>query len=80
MDQRPQYMPTTASAVSVVSVVSRYSSRWVPVTSLTNTQRIGTSPSPPLYQWPVPLAASIRRVPPPYQLTVSRVRRAVAAA
>ncbi len=49
IDQRPPYVPTTASAVRPVSVVNRYSSRWVPVASLTHTHRIGTSPLPPLY-------------------------------
>src|SRR5438477_12661624 len=73
-------MPTTASGESAGSVVSRYSSRCVPVASLTNTHRTGTSPHPPLYQCPTPVAASTRRVPPPYHATDSRVRGAVAVA
>src|SRR5947208_16706824 len=73
-------MPTTAPGASPGSVVNRYSSRCGPVASLTNTHRTGTSPPPPLYQCPVPVAASTRRVPPPYHATVNRVRDAVAAA
>src|SRR5437763_14055111 len=73
-------MPTTASGESAGSVVSRYSSRCVPVASLTNTHRTGTSPHPPVYQCPTPVAASTGRVPPPYHATDSRVRGAVAVA
>src|SRR3954470_14624673 len=80
MLQRPQYVPTTAAGVMLGSVVSRYSSRWVPVMSRTYTQRIGRTPAPLLYHWPAPVAAATCRVPPPYQLTVSRARAAVAAA
>ncbi len=60
--------------------MNRYSSRWVPVVSLTNTPRTGTNPPPPLYQCPTPVAVPTRRVPPPYHVTVGRARRAVAAA
>src|SRR5437588_2454571 len=73
-------MPTTASGESAGSVVSRYSSRCVPVASLTNAHRTGTSPHPPLYQCPVPVATSTALFPPPYHTTVSLVRGAVAAA
>ena len=43
------------AGVSAGSVVKKYSSRCVPVASRTNTHRIGTSPSPALYQCPVPV-------------------------
>ena len=39
---------------------------------------MGTSPSPPLYRCPIPVVTSTTRVPPPYQVTVSRVRAAAA--
>jgi hypothetical protein len=60
------------------SVVKKYSSRWVPSRSRTNTQRIGTRPRPDLYQGSRPLAVSTRRVPPPYQPTDRRFRRPTA--
>ena len=59
-----------AAGSSAGSVVKKYSSRCVPSRSRTNTQRIGTSPAPDLYQCPVPLSRPTRRVPPPYQATV----------
>jgi hypothetical protein len=74
MFQRPQYRPTTSAGRRDGSVVNRYSSRWVPSRSETNTQRTGTSPRPDLYQCPEQLTAPTRRVPPPCQGTVSRVR------
>src|SRR5512135_637262 len=70
-----------ATALSVGSVLKKNSSRWVPSRSRTNTQRIGTSPAPDLYQCPVRLSRPTRRVPPPYQATERcRSRRASAAA
>ena len=56
-------------------VVKKYSSRWVPVQSWTNTQRTGTKPSPPLYQSPVAVTTATFRRPPPYQATFNRRRR-----
>src|SRR5690606_22181751 len=62
------------------SVLKKYSSRWVPVRSRTNTQAIGTNPSPALYQCPTPPVSPTSRVPPPYQATVSVRTSADAAA
>src|SRR5437588_7130077 len=64
----------TAAGVRVASVVYRYSSRWVPDRSSTNTHRTGTSPRPDLYQCPVPVTTATDRRPPPYHPTVSRDR------
>src|SRR5262249_14355681 len=64
----------------VTSVVKKYSSRCVPARSRTYTQRTSTSPSPPLYQRPVPLTTSTSRRPPPYQATSSLARPARATA
>src|SRR4051794_6040702 len=63
-----------------VSVLKKYSSRWDPVWSLTNTHTIGTSPSPALYQCPVPLSTPTSRLPPPYQATSSDFSAAPATA
>src|SRR3954468_18033552 len=64
----------TQAGVRAGSVVKKYSARWVPVRSSTNTQRIGASPHPDLYQCPTRVAVATRRVPPPSQPPVSRVR------
>src|SRR5207248_2800666 len=74
MFRRPVYAPLKAVAGRPRSVLKKYSSRCVPSRSWTNTQRTGTRPRPLLYQGPVPPTTPTRRVPPPYQPTVSRHR------
>src|SRR5215210_1296401 len=69
----------TAEGVRSGSVVKKYSSRCVPLTSRTNAQRTGTSPRPPLYQCPVPSSVSTRLFPPPYHPTSDRVKVVAAA-
>src|SRR5687768_4245876 len=74
MFHRAVYRLMTTAGTRAGSVVNRYSSRWVPVRSATNTHRTGTSPRPDLYQCPVLVTTATRRVPPPYHPTVSRDR------
>ena len=73
MDQRRVSHATICCGFIVISVVKKYSSRWVPVQSWTYTQRTSTRASPMRYQCPVPVTTSIARVVPPYQATVRRV-------
>src|SRR5512135_231807 len=73
MDQRPVKVSMISLGVMAGSVLKKYSSRWVPVRSCTNTQRTGTAPSPARDQSPVPLTTSTVREPPPYHETRSRV-------
>src|SRR5262249_17063434 len=81
MFHRPVYSVMISGGFSAGSVVEKYSSRCVPLSSRTNPQRSGARPWPDLYQWPVPLLTATRRVPPPYQPTLSRrSRRAPATA
>jgi hypothetical protein len=75
MFHRPVSWPATAWGVRVGPVLKKYSPRRVPSRPRTNTQRIGTSPAPALYQCPAPSAVPTCRVPPPYQPTVSRRKR-----
>jgi hypothetical protein len=58
------------TAVIVVSVLKKTSSRWVPAWSFTYTQAIYAWPSPALYQCPVPVVTPISRRPP-HQATSS---------
>jgi hypothetical protein len=74
MAQRAVNRLMIAGPLQVGSVVKKYSSRCVLWASWTKIQRTGTSPCPPLYQWPVALIHRTRRVPPPYHVTVARLR------
>ncbi len=64
----------TCVALCVTSVVKKSSPRCVPVRSCTKTHSTSISPSPDLYQWPLPVTTSTRRDWPPYQFTVSFFR------
>lgn len=77
--QRPAYRVAIVATPIRESVVEKHSSWCVPARSWRNTRRIGTGPLPALYQCPVPVVTSTRRVLPLYQPIVSRRRRPAAA-